>query len=550
MHPSEFQVTGRLVDLEARRIFPARVTVCGGVIAAVEEVTVGELPADAGYLLPGFVDAHIHVESSMLPPAEFARAAVAHGTVAAVADPHEIANVLGVPGVEFMLASAAQSPFKFSFGVPSCVPATTFETSGAALDAAAVAALLDRPDLGFLSEVMNWPGVIARDPEVMAKIAAAQARGKRVDGHAPGVTGEALRAYVSAGIETDHESMSLAEGREKIGLGVRVIIREGSAARNFDALHPLLKESPERVMLCSDDKHPDDLVRGHINALVARAIALGYDLFDVLRAASTNPVRHYGLPVGQLKVGDAADFIVVPDLVAFRPAAVYLDGILVAKDGQSLLASVGTATPNHFSAAPLAPADLRVPAGAGVLRVIGVDDGQLVTREERHAPTVVAGAVVSDTNRDILKIAVLNRYDTGAKPTVGFIRGFGLTRGAIASTVAHDSHNLIAVGATDEDLAAALNWLIAERGGVVAVGDGRHELLPLPIAGLMSDLPAEEVAARYTQVDALAKQLGSPLRAPFMTLSFMALLVIPELKISDRCLFDGRAFAPVDVFAG
>jgi adenine deaminase len=542
-----WRISGNLVDPVARRIRPATLTLANGRIAAIAWDTI-EHPT---WLLPGFVDAHVHVESSLLPPREFARMAVAHGTVATVSDPHEIANVLGVPGVEAMLDDACGSPLKFLFGAPSCVPATGFDHAGAVIDAAGVAALLDRPDIGYLSEMMNYPGVIAGDPDVLAKIAAAVARGKPVDGHAPQLTGEPLRRYVAAGITTDHECVSLAEAREKVELGMQILIREGSAARNFDALAGLLDSRPDRCMLCSDDKHPDMLAVGHIDQLVRRALARGTSLFDVLQAATVNPVRHYGLPVGLLQPGDPADFIEVDDLETLPVRRVFLDGRLAAADGATLWEHRPSATPNRFDAHPKAADDfaIRLPQAAGrSVRVIEALDGQLVTGSLTLPARMAQGCVVADPEADVLLIAMVDRYDD-RPPVVALVRNFGLRDGAIASSVSHDSHSVVAVGTSPAALARAVNLVIEARGGLAAVGPAGTRVLPLPIAGLMSDLPGPDVAARYAEIDRFAKDLGSPLSAPFMTLSFMALLVIPALKIGPPGLFDVGRFAPVGLLA-
>lgn len=526
-------VRGQLVDVHRRAIHPAEILVEGSRIAAIREVE----SAPDGFLLPGFVDAHVHVESSMLPPAEFARLAVAHGTVATVSDPHEIANVLGVAGIEFMLANARAVLFKFCFGAPPCVPATTFETAGAGLDLAAVTTLLQRPDIGYLSEVMNWPGVLAGDPGLLGMIAAAKAAGKRVDGHAPGLRGADARRYAAAGIETDHECYSLPEALDKIAAGMRIAIREGSAARNFAALEPLLRTHAEHCFFCSDDLHPNALVRGHVDRLVARAVAGGADVFDVLRVASVNPVEHYRLPVGLLRAGDAADFIVVEDLAEFRVRETWIDGRCVAREGRSQMARIPVEPVNHFSVEPLEPGALAWEFGGGEVNVIVAQDGELITGHD--VARIPNGR--GDVAGDVLKIAVVNRY-APAPPAIGFIRGFGLKRGAIASSVAHDSHNVVAVGCSDEALVVAVNAVIAHRGGVAATDGERTRSLPLAIAGLMSTSAGEDVARDYENVADLARELGSALRDPFMTLSFMALLVIPDLKMSDRGLFSGSTF--------
>jgi adenine deaminase len=468
--------------------------------------------------------------------------------VATVSDPHEIANVLGVPGVEYMLDDARRSPFTFCFGAPSCVPATRFDHAGATLDAAAVAALLDRPEIGYLSEMMNYPGVLACDAEVLAKIAAARSRGKPVDGHAPRLRGPQAAAYAAAGITTDHECVALDEALDKLGLGMRILIREGSAARNFAALASLIDTHPDRVMLCSDDKHPDQLLLGHIDGLVRRARARGSDLFDVLQAACVNPVRHYGLPVGLLQPGDRADFLEVDDLEALRIRRVFVAGTLAAADGASTWPRLESLAPNRFDARPKRPEEFTITspsaAATATVRVIEALDGQLVTGCLRLPVPVVDGRLRADPENDVLTIAVVDRYDD-RPPAVAFIRNVGLRRGAIASSVAHDSHNIVAVGADEASLARAVNLVIASRGGLAVAGPDGDAVLPLPIAGLMSDRPGPEVAAAYSDLDRRAKALGSGLTAPFMTLSFMALLVIPALKIGPAGLFDVEAFRPV-----
>ncbi len=529
---------GFVVDLFARRIFPAELSVEQGRIQAILPMEAHQV--ERVYLLPGFVDAHVHVESSLLPPPEFARLATVHGTVATVSDPHEIANVLGIEGVRYMLRTGQQVPFKFCFGAPSCVPATRFETAGAELSADDIRTLFAE-GITYLSEMMNFPGVLSGDPDVLAKLAVARAMGRPIDGHAPGLRGEQARQYAAAGITTDHECTELEEALDKIAAGMKILIREGSAARNFDALHPLLQLHPDSCMFCTDDQHPDLLVLGHINELVRRAVALGYDLFDVLRAASLHPVQHYGLPVGLLRVGDPADFIVVEDLTDFRVLRTYINGELVASDGKPLLEHRPVECPNQFRARPKRVEEFRLAAQGTRARVIEAYDGQLLTGELLLPVRICDGAVLPDPERDILKLTVVNRY-ADAPPAVALIRGFGLRRGALASSVAHDSHNIIAVGASDEELCRAVNAVIEHRGGLAVVEGEEVLVLPLPIAGLMSPEDGYTVARLYTALDQRAKQLGSPLRAPLMTLSFMALLVIPALKLSDLGLFDGRSF--------
>ena len=524
------QISGQLVNIHTRELYPAELRIEEGTITSVRRIE----SAPEHYLLPGFIDAHIHIESSMLPPSEFARLAVRHGTVATVSDPHEIANVLGIPGMEFMLESAKQTPFHILFGASPCVPATPFETSGATLGPDEVADLLDRPGIGYLSEVMNFPGVIAGDPDMLTKIAEAKKRKLPVDGHCPGLRGEDLSRYIAAGIETDHEAFTYDEAREKIEKGMKILIREGSAAKNYDALHPLIPEFPEMLMFCSDDRHPNDLAVEHINALVRRSIAHDYDLFDVLRIASLHPVEHYRLNVGLLREGDPADFIVVKDLKAFDVLETWLSGECVYRDGKTLLPFHPSETPNHFDTQPKKAADFYLP-DCNAMEVIHALDHQLITEEE-----IVR---TNDNHDDILKIAVINRYENAPIKGLAHIRGVGLKTGAIASSVAHDSHNIVVVGCDDESMARAANLVIDSKGGISAVGLGQEHHLPLPVAGLMSDRPGDEVAEAYAAIDRFSKEkLGSTLSAPFMTLSFMALLVIPELKLSDKGLFDGREF--------
>ena len=471
-----------------------------------------------------------------------------HGTVATVSDPHEIANVLGAAGVRFMIADGGRTPFKFNFGAPSCVPATEHETAGAALGPVAVARLLAQPAVRYLAEVMNFPGVLAGDPALRAKIAAARRRGKAVDGHAPGLRGAPAAAYAAAGITTDHECFTLAEARDKLAAGMKIQIREGSAAKNFAALAPLLKTHPAHCMFCCDDLHPDLLVQRHLDEHVRRALAGGADRFDVLACACVNPVRHYGLDVGLLRAGDPADFIVFTGWRTLRVRRTYLRGNLVARDGRTLLPRQPSEQPNRFRARARVPADFRVVARPGRLNVIAAVDGQLITRHERVTPKIADGAVVADVRRDVLKIAVVNRYAARAPVAVGFVRGFGLREGALASSVAHDSHNILVVGTDDEAMARAVNLVVGHRGGLSAVGPPGERVLPLPIAGLMATGDGYAVAQAYGEIDALAKRLGSPLSAPFMTLSFMALLVIPDLKLSDRGLFSGARWTEVPLF--
>ena len=543
MTEQPFSIEGQIVDLANLRIFPGTVEVKNGRVAGIRQGNV----TSKNYILPGFIDAHVHIESSMLVPSEFARLAVVHGTVAIVSDPHEIANVLGIDGVRFMIANAGQSPFKFCFGAPSCVPATPFESNGGTLGVQAVTELLALPEIGYLSEMMNFPGVLEKEASVMAKIAAAGRLGKPVDGHAPGLVGDKARSYAEAGITTDHECTTVAEARDKIRAGMKVIIREGSAARNFDVLIPLLDEFPQMIMFCSDDKHPDNLVRGHINELVRRAIAFGCDPLQVLTAACKTPVDHYGLDVGMLRPGDPADFIVVENLQTVSVLATYINGIKAAEKGKTLLKPVTCEVPNHFVCDRVSPEGLRIKAKTHTLRVIDVIDGEVFTKSAEQPARIERGFAVADPDHDILKLVVLNRYQAGP-PAIAFARNMGLKRGAIASSVAHDSHNIIAVGTNDGDLAAAINLIVEHRGGISAACGRDQMVLPLPVAGIMSAEGGYTVAEAYRRLDRQARTWGSSLGAPYMALSFLALLVIPELKLSDRGLFDGNTFGFTPLF--
>ncbi|MCF0070903.1 adenine deaminase [Dyadobacter sp. CY261] len=531
-----------LINIFEKSIQEAEILIDGRHIGQIE-ILGPENPA-LPYVLPGFADAHVHVESSMLTPAQFARLAVTHGTIATVSDPHEIANVLGVEGVHFMIADGKRVPFKFCFGAPSCVPATIFETAGAEIDAVQIGELLASDDIGYLAEVMNFPGVLNNDPDMMAKINWAKHYNKVIDGHAPGLRGAAAKQYASHGISTDHECFTYDEAREKIGYGVKILIREGSAARNFDALIPLIDEFPDQIMFCSDDKHPDNLVEGHINVLVKRALALGYNLWNILQAACINPVLHYSLNVGLLREGDPADLIIIDNTSAFNILETWIDGALIAKQGRSLIPDLRSEHLNHFECAPRLSDDFIFPAKNPdkQIRVIEALEGQLVTNEWITNAKVVNGTVVPDLEKDVLKIVVVNRY-SAAPPAVAFIRSFGLKKGALASSVAHDSHNIICIGCDDESIARAVNLVIDAKGGLSAVGPDAEHLIRLPIAGLMTDEDGYQVAKSYIRLDRFVKnELESTLKSPFMSLSFMALLVIPSLKLSDKGLFDGENF--------
>ena len=530
-------IKSNYIDIKNRTIFPAQITINNHKISSITKID----ETLSTYILPGFIDAHIHIESSMLVPSEFARLAVMHGTVATVSDPHEIANILGVEGVEFMLSNAEKVNFNFNFGVSPCVPATAFETSGATLNAEDVKKLLKNPKLNHLAEVMAFPSVVNDEPEIMAKIQAAKELNIPIDGHAPFLSGDDLKKYVNAGISTDHEASSYEEAKEKLSLGMKILIREGSAAKNYEALAPLIKEYPDMLMLCSDDKHPNDLLKGHINELVTRSIQKGYDLFDILKIACINPKEHYSLDVGTLEVGDKADFIEVENLQDFKNIATFINGEVVSKSGKPLINSVDVKKINNFHAQKSSAKDFLFQANCENIEVIQVIDHELFTLEKKYH-THTKGIFSSDLKEDILKITVINRYEN-TPPAVAFVNGFNLKRGAFASCVAHDSHNIIAVGCSDKEISNAVNLLIESKGGISAVHGDKQLHLPLEIAGIMSSDDAFKVAKEYEELDIFVKEtLGSTLSAPFMTLSFMALLVIPEIKLSDKGLFDGREF--------
>ncbi len=544
MH-QQFLLQGNIVNIQQCKIYYGEIIVANGVIQS-RKINSEKINNDSPYILPGFIDSHVHIESSMLIPSEFARIAVTHGTIATVSDPHEIANVCGMKGVEFMIDNASQVNFKFYFGAPSCVPATNFETAGASLNSSDVEQLLQKPEIHYLSEMMNFPSVLMKDDEVLKKITAAKKLNKPVDGHAPGLQGDKAKQYIEAGISTDHECFTKDEALDKLKYGMKIIIREGSAAKNFDTLIELLIDYPNEIMFCSDDKHPDSLMEGHINKLCKRAIAKGIDIFKVLQAACINPVQHYKLNVGLLNENDPADFVVVNNLEQFKVLKTFINGELVAENDKTLINSVKSNCINNFSIDEIVLNDLKIHINDfsltdDKLAVIEALDGQLITNKLFVSPLIKDDYFIADVENDILKTVVINRYNK-APVTKAFIKNFSLKRGAIASSVAHDSHNIIAVGADDESLLKAINLIIKEKGGVSCVDESNEKILALPVAGLMSDKDGYKVAAAYTEIDKMAKSLGSTLSSPFMTLSFMALLVIPHLKLSDKGLFDGDSF--------
>ncbi len=537
------EISGNIVDVLNNRIYTGTIHIVDGIIQSIEENT----NSYNNFIMPGFVDSHIHIESSMLTPYEFARVALLHGTVATVSDPHEIANVLGLKGVYYMMENAKGAMLKFNFGAPSCVPATTFESAGATLSAAEIDELMQRDDILYLSEMMNYPGVLFNDSVVMDKIAVAKKYNKPVDGHAPGLRGQQAANYIAAGISTDHECFTLDEALDKIKYGMKILIREGSAARNFDALYPLLKDHYNVCMFCCDDKHPDELLLGHIDQHVRRSVALGFDVMQVLQVACINAVKHYKLAVGLLQKNDPADFIVVNNLKDFRVEKTVVDGKLVAENGKCFLPDRTHPIINHFNTDKSTATDFAIKAKTDTINCIVAHDGQLITGNEQIKCKIENGFAVADVSKDVLKMVVVNRYRS-TKPSIAFIKNFGLKYGAIASSVAHDSHNIIAVGTNDDDLCKAVNLLIENTGGLSAVHEKEEWVIPLPIAGLMSDKDCETIGKLYSTIDHKAKQWGSPLRAPYMTLSFMALLVIPQLKLSDKGLFDGGEFKFTELF--
>jgi adenine deaminase len=535
--PNNLIIKANYIDIINQKIFAAAIEIEGSKIKSLKALD--EEVED--YILPGFIDAHIHIESSMVLPSEFAKVAVLHGTVGTISDPHEIANVMGIEGVNYMIKNSKTVPFNFFFGAPSCVPATSFETAGATIDGLGIEKLMQSKDIWYLAEVMNYPAVIHRDKEMMQKVNAAHKVNKPVDGHAPGLTGKDLQQYISAGISTDHECFTFNEGLEKLKLGMKVIIREGSAAKNFDALIPLLSDFPKQIMFCSDDKHPDDLLLGHINQIVMRALSLGYDLYDVLYAACILPVQHYQLPVGLLQANDDADFIVINNLQDFKIKQTFIKGVCVAQNNISNIITKPFHIINQFNCDAITQQQLALKATQGKIKIIEAYNRQLITGCVIDTVPIVNGFLCTDTTKDILKIVVVNRY-FNAPPAIAFIKNFGLKEGAIASCIAHDSHNIVAVGVDDESLATAINMIIENKGGISIAHHLGKDVLPLPVAGIMSDKSVDEVAAGYQSLHYKAKELGCKLDAPFMSLSFMALLVIPALKLSDKGLFDGVDF--------
>jgi adenine deaminase len=536
------KISGVIIDPVRKTRTGAEILIKNGKIASIEPRPEIKHP----YIIPGFVDAHVHVESSMLIPSRFAAAAVKYGTVGVVADPHEVANVAGIDGIEFMISDAEDVPMEFYFGVPSCVPASPLEKSGAVITSQDVEKLIQNKDFYFLAEMMNFPGVLNDDEEVLKKLQLAKDNGKPIDGHAPGLKGKDAEKYVNAGIATDHECNTIEEAREKIELGMKVLIREGSAARNLEMLIPLITEHADMLMFCTDDCHPDYLMKGHINKVVHRAVKKGYDLFDVLKVACVNPVVHYNLPLGLLRQGDSADFVVVDDLAEFKVLETWLRGKPVFKNEKLKFKTEENYPPPFPFRKTYQPGKLTVEATGSQMNVMEAIDGELFTGwlvEECKK----GEDIITDTHNDLLKIVLLDRYSEDP-PVAAFVKGFGLKKGAMACSVAHDSHHIIAVGCDDDSLDFALEWVVKNKGGICFAVNSEIMGIPLPYFGLMSDVSAEEMAADYEKLSTLAKKNGSNLEAPFMTLSFMALTVIPELKINHKGLFDGKAFENISLF--
>ena len=548
---------GHIVDVVRREIFDGELVIEGEKIVEVRRC---KLPANEkpwSYIMPGFIDGHVHIESSMMVPHKFARIAMSHGTIGVIADPHEIGNVLGVEGVDYMIRSGQEARFNFLFGAPSCVPAVggDTETCGAVIDAKDTEALMAREDIGFLGEMMNYLGVLGGDKDVMAKIQAALRNGKPVDGHAPGLTGQQRDRYAAAGITTDHECSTLDEGRSCIKAGMKVIIREGSAAKDYKLLSPLIKESPNMVMFCTDDCHPDDFVRGHINLIVKRALADGYSLWDVLQAASVNAQKHYNQQWGLLQVGDPATFITVDNVTPhFRVESTWIRGEEMFNYNSNLPSKHGGMDdyilnmefPNNFVATPITVADIDINLKPGdTVHIIHASDGSLLTR---HDAVELTGNPLFDSHypwTEVQKIVVYNRYVPNAKPVVGLVRGFDIKEGAIAGSVAHDCHNIVAIGSSDEYIVRAINRIVEMRGGQVVVAPEEMMDIALPIAGLMSPVSGHEVAFRTLCIQEKVREIGCQMKSPFITMAFMCLPVIPDIKITDRHLMDTKTFSAI-----
>lgn len=537
------KICGNIVDVIKKKIYKGEITITNNKIT-IEEKNV----AENNYIIPGFIDSHIHIESSMLTPLGFGEAALANGTIAAICDPHEIGNVLGVDGIEYMMQLGKKSNFNFHWAIPSCVPATFCETSGAVLGVTEIEELLQKDNVCALGEMMNFVGVLSNDKDVLDKINIAIKHKKQVDGHAPGLNKAQILNYAKAGISSDHEAVAIDEAITKIKAGIKIQIREGSAARNFDALWKLIPLHSDSVMFCSDDLHPDDMQEGHIKRLVKKALKNGCNIWDVLKVACLNPVEHYNLDLGLLQNNDSADFIIVDNLDDFNIEEIFVKGERVFEKNQKAKNIIPEKIINRFDRNSISLDSLKLIDAGKDIQVIEVIDGELLTTRIIVSPKVENSEIVSDTENDILKVVVLSRYDNNP-PAIGFIKNFNFKKGAIASSVAHDSHNIIAVGTNDEDLLNAINWIIENKGGIVTCSENDLNGFPLPVAGLMSVENVETAAKAYQKLNKKIIDFGCKLKAPFMTLSFMTLLVIPEIKIGDKGLFDVNTFSPISVFA-
>jgi adenine deaminase len=534
------RIIGNIVDVFQQKIYKAELFIKDNKIFEIKELGVED--NSISYILPGLIDAHVHIESTMVTPVYFASHVKKYGTLGVVTDPHEISNVCGVDGFKYMYNEGKAADIQIFFGVPSCVPATPFETSGAIFDAEIIDGIFQKYDVVALSEMMNFPGVVHGFDDVVEKLNVAKKYNMKIDGHAPGLKGDDLSTYINAGITTDHEAFTYEEAKEKINKGMMIQIREGSAARNFEALHPLISEFPDKVMFCTDDAHPDTLVQGHIDRIVRMALAKGHSIFNILNAASFNAIDHYNLPVGKLNVGDSADFILVNSLQKFDVLACYLKGENIYTAGEYFKINLPNNSINSFNAKPLAIENIQVKDRGFNVKVIGAVDGELITKSLEAKLPVSNGFLISDSDQDILKIVVINRYNSNSEPQIGFIKGFSLKNSAIAGSVAHDSHNIIAIGENDSDIVQAVNAIIETEGGICLVHNQKVDSIPLPVAGLMANETIENMAVKYKELDQKVKELGTTLQAPFMTLAFMSLLVIPSLKLGDKGLFDVDKF--------
>lgn len=538
------QIEGNIVDIHNREIFPGSITIDKkGVIVSIDR----NLKKYDYYICPGFIDAHVHIESSMLIPEEFSKLAIRRGTIAIINDPHEIANVMGMEGINYMIENSSKSDIKMFFTIPSCVPATPFDSSGSVISSQDVEKMAASGKFIGLSEMMNVPGVLHQDPEVMSKLEIARRYHLKIDGHAPGLSGEELKQYIATGISTDHECVSVEEAKEKISNGMKILIREGSAAKNYEALKQLIATNPDDVMFCTDDSHPDELLlEGEIDKLVSRAIKDGFDLFDVLKIASYNPVLHYGIGVGTMKIGDSADFIKIRNLESFETLAVYIGGIEKFNLNKKAVINPNESSKaiNNFQRHVISISDISKPVEKELV-CIKVFQGEIITGRADFTIPSPSLNFESDIERDILKIVYLNRYQN-SPPKVGFISGFGLKEGAFATSISHDSHNIIAVGCSDKDILDVINTVIEEKGGLAVKNNNGIMKLSLPFAGIMTCASGEKTAFAWNKLTHELNRMGCMFDSPFMTLSFMSLIVIPQLKIGEQGLFDFNSFKFID----